>query len=124
MRARPAVTACGSCISRRDARRSGCGPPASASPGGNADANPATHRARSRTHENTPPIGANAPYGSNGTSSQPAGPRRYPRARLAAGNSDASNPVLVIPSGASSRVRVNSSYGTPAACATTRPRIA
>ena len=67
---------CVSCISRLDARLSGCGPPESASPGGKAAAKPVTQRVRSLTELKIPPIGANAPQPSGTCSSQPAGPRR------------------------------------------------
>ena len=70
----------GSCISRRLARRSGCGPPSASAPAGNPAASPVTQTARSRTQLNTPPIGANAPLPSGTSSAQPAG-----AARVAAG---------------------------------------
>ena len=51
---------CGCCCSRRVARRSGW-PPSGSSRGGKASVSSPTHRARSRTELNTPPIGAKAP---------------------------------------------------------------
>ena len=71
----PGRAICGSCISRRLARRSGCGPPSASAPAGNPAASPVTQPARSRTELNTPPIGANAPSPSGASSAQPSAPR-------------------------------------------------
>ena len=118
------VATCGSCISRRVERDSGCGPPASSLPGGKAAAKPATQAARSRTQLNTPPMGANAPYGAGSIRAHPLPSRRCPAASSAGRNSAASKPVRVIPSGASSRDRMKSAYGVPDTAEMTRPRIA
>ena len=91
----------------------GCALPVSGLPGGNAAAKPLTQRARSVTQLKIPPIGANAPAGSNATSAHPSGVRRYPRAVPAdpvtrspgVSNSSASYPVRIMPSGWSRRWR-------------------
>ena len=69
-------------------------------------------------------MGANAPYGAGSICDQPLPSRRWPAASSAGGNSAASKPVRVIPSGASSRDRMTSAYGVPETAEITRPRIA
>ena len=100
----PAGSPRGPAASRGGTPGAGDGPSSGSSRAGNASVNPPTHRPRSRTDAHRPPIGANAPWPSIGSSSQASARRTKPAARSSGGIASRSKPAASCPSGERSRV--------------------